>query len=356
MSAMPAARFSASFPAPVQAEATPAGQLVAGDRLGVWRIVQPLHSCDTGRWYKVAHQLAETEEAALLVYHRGEDGQAMLLRLAEQVGPTAELRHPAIATPLDSGLTAGDLPYLVMAWPQLGQPLLGPSTYALPLRQRLALLLPLCDALKSAHEQGLLLRELDPGLLWRVDGDQLRLLSLGLAELGESPDAPAPRYAPAALPFVAPELRDGAQPTLSSEAWALGLLACWLINGRQPRPDANGVVRPAASALSSLGTAERFSLEALLLKAMADSPQQRHPSARELGEDLRAWLAGQNHSALSLMPMPEPAPPPLPSAAPAPAAKPVRRRWRGLMLMGGLVLLTVGAWAAAYQGGWPPLF
>lgn len=351
---MPAARFSASFPAPARVDSSPAGQLVAGERLGVWRVVQALHSADTGRWYRVEHQRAGQQVGALLVYHRAEDGQAMLLRLAEQVSQTAELCHPVIAVPLDSGVTPAGQPYLVMAWPEEGEPLLGPATYAMPLRQRLALLLPLCDALQSAHEQGLLLRELDPGLLWRLGGERLRLLSLGLAELGAAPETPRPRYTPAALPFVAPELRDGGAASLASESWALGLLACWLINGRQPRPDSNGVVRPSASALASLGTAERFSLEALLLKAMADEPALRHPSARELGEDLRAWLAGRNHSALSLAPMPEPAPPSLPkTGAGAPAS---RRPWRGLALTGGLVLLTLGAWAAAHQGVLPPLF
>ncbi|QPF72031.1 hypothetical protein G8A07_03180 [Roseateles sp. DAIF2] len=353
---MPAARFSAAFPAPTQAAPAAAGPLVAGERLGVWRIVQPLHGCDTGRWYRVEHQLAQGEPAALLVYQRSEDGQAMLLRLAEQVPQLAALRHPAMVAPLDSGLTPAGHPYLVMAWPEQGQPLLGPGAYALPLRQRLQLLLPLCDALQAAHDEGLLLRELDPGLLWLGAGPQLRLLSLGLAELGAVPES-RPRYTPAALPFVAPELRDGAPPTLASEAWALGLLACWLINGRMPRPDANGVLLPAASRMAALHTAERFSLEALLLKAMAESPAQRHASARELGEDLRAWLAGQNHSALSLEPMPEPAPPPvLTEVAMAPAqasaAKP-RRRWRGLLLSAGLVLLTVGGWAAHQH--WPLL-
>jgi len=345
---------------PAKAPATALPQaLGSGERLGVWRVVQALHACDSGRWYRAEHSLAPDQAAAVLVYQDPGNGAPLLLRFAEQAGMLGSLQHPALATPLDSGLTAAGLPYLVLPWRE-GQPLVAAAAEQ-PLRQRLALLLQLCDGLQQAHEQGLLLRELDPGLLWLCGGQQARLMALGLAELAPEPDAPPPQFSLAALPFVAPELlrpRDPAQPSLASEAYALGVLACWVVNGRAPRPDANGVLMPSAASMASLSTAERFSLEALLQKAMAPTPALRHPSARELGEDLRAWLAGQNHSALTLTPMPEPSPAPgsrrfTPvfdgSADSAPA--PRRKSRRGLLVVAGLCVLAAGGWLGlqAYQ-------
>lgn len=361
---MSAARFSASFPAPSAAPAIPAPNplLGGGERLGVWRITATLHACDSGRWYRAEHSLAREQATAVLVYEDAGDGAPLLLRFAELSALLAPLQHPVLAAPLDSGLTRAGLPYLALPW-QDGQPLLAACS-ELPLRQRLELLLPLCEGLQYAHEQGLLLRELDPGLLWLAPGQQPRLMALGLAELAPELDAPPPRFSLAALPFVAPELmrpKHPAQPSLASEAYALGVLACWLVNGRAPRPNANGVLMPSMASMASLGTAERFSLEALLQKAMAPSPALRHPSARELGEDLRAWLAGRNHSALTLTPMPEPSPAPRGRFAPvfdgsaSTEPQPKKKRgkaWRGLFAAGGLALLALVGWAGreAYLG------
>jgi serine/threonine protein kinase len=349
---MSSARFSASFPAPAHAAAVLPRVLAAGERLGVWRVAAALHAGDSGLWYRAEHGLAPGVSAAVLVYQQGAEAAAVLLRYAELSVALSRLDHAVLAAPLDSGLTPDGQPYLVLPW-QDGQPLIAASA-ALPLRLRLQLLIQLCDALQHAHDEGLLLRELDPGLLWLVAGAQPRLMSLGLAELAPEPDAPPPQFAAAVLPFVAPELLAGAQPCLASEAYALGMLACWLLNGGKPRRDANGVLMPSPASLAALGVAERLSLEAVLRKAMAVNPAQRHPSARELGEDLRAWLAGQNHSALALHPMPEPAAKPGPhfmaafdgSLSTSPLQTPApRKRWRSLLAAGVLALLAVGGWA-----------
>jgi serine/threonine protein kinase len=355
-----AARFSASFPAPAPALPSAAAAVLpaalsVGERLGVWRVSAVLAACESGRWYRVEHQLAADERAALLVYQHSTDAVAALLRFAELAGLVGGLNHPSLALPLDSGLTPTGQPYIVLQWPAEGLPLLA-ACAELPLRQRLQPLVQLCEALQQAHEQGLLLRELDPGLLWLVPGQRALLMALGLAELAPEPGAARPQFSAAALPFVAPELRDGGQPSLASEAYAVGLLACWLVNGRAPRPDANGVLMPSAASMAGLSTAERFSLEALLLKALTPDPAARHPSARELGEDLRAWLEGRDHSALALTPMPTPAPAPtaqptrrfdgsLADAGEQLAVKPARRKgWRGLLGAAAVAVLLLGGW------------
>jgi len=139
------------------------GRLQVGERLGVWRVVEGVQACASGHWYRVEHALA-LQQAAVLVYEQAEDAAAVLLRFADEHPGLHALRHPDIALPLDSGLTADGLPYVVMQWLD-GRPLL-PQVMELPLRQRLELVLQLCGILGHLHAQGQLLRELDPGLLW----------------------------------------------------------------------------------------------------------------------------------------------------------------------------------------------
>jgi serine/threonine-protein kinase len=302
-----AVRFSALFPLPAPAEAAAlpqALQLRAGEPLGVWRVVAALPACESGRWYAVEHSLAATQTAQVLVYQRTEEGMPLLLRMAEQAGMAAGLGGGLLVNALDSGVTADGLPYIVFP-PQDGQPLMAASA-ELPLRQRLQLAVQLCEGLQTLRPDGLVLRELDPGLLWLAPGQQLRLMNLGLADLADEPVAMGPRWVGAAQGFVSPEMQGGAAPSLASESYAAGMLACWLANGRPLRRHDEHLLQSSA-AVAGLNAAERLGLEALLRKAIAPQPMQRHHSVRELGEDLRAWLAGRNSSALTLTPMPMPA-------------------------------------------------
>ena len=302
-----AVRFSALFPAPAPAEAAAlpqALQLRAGEPLGVWRVVTALPACESGRWYAVEHSLAATQKALVLVYQRAEEGMPLLLRMAEQAGMAAGLGGGLLVNALDSGVTADGLPYIVFP-PQEGQPLLAASA-ELPLRQRLQLAVQLCEGLQTLRPDGLVLRELDPGLLWLATGQQLRLMNLGLADLADEPSPMGPRWVSAAQAFVSPELQESSAPSLASESYAAGMLACWLANGRPLRRHDEQLLQSSA-AVSGLNAAERLGLEALLRKAIAPLPTQRHHSVRELGEDLRAWLAGRNSSALTFTPMPQPA-------------------------------------------------
>nr|WP_269840055.1 hypothetical protein [Paucibacter sp. M5-1]MCZ7882647.1 hypothetical protein [Paucibacter sp. M5-1] len=114
---MSSARFSASFPAPVSAGAPLPTSLSVGERLGVWRIAAALHAGDSGRWYRAEHSLADDVSAALLVYQQSADAAAVLLRFAELSAALNQLSHPALATPLDSGLTAEGKPF----WPCPGR-------------------------------------------------------------------------------------------------------------------------------------------------------------------------------------------------------------------------------------------
>lgn len=302
-----AARFSANFPAPASVESaiSPSLQLRAGEPLGVWRITAPGQLCESGRWYTVEHSLAH-HRASVLVYQRPDEAMPVLLRFAEQASLQAGLSSPHFIGALDSGVTAAGLPYMVL--PEQDGQLLMSACAELPLRQRLQLLLPLCDALHGLRGEGLVLRELDPGLLW-LSGQQLRLLNPALADLADETPLLSARPAAAVQPFISPELRVGAAPSLASETFALGMLACWLANGR-PLRQQDGQLLQSAAATTGLNAAERVSLEALLNKAIAPTSVQRHPSVRELAEDLRAWLAGENHSALRLTPMPAPVPAP----------------------------------------------
>lgn len=252
--------------------------------------------------------LAADRASVVLVLPRNERSAGVLLRFGDQVGELGRLRHPAISVPTDSGVTAAGQPYLMLDWTD-GQPILS-ACAPLPLRERLLLLVQLCELLRSAHQQGWLLGEMDPAMLW-VDADQhLTLMGLGLMPMPDPADPFERGTSLGTTPgYMSLELMAGAPPSLSSEVYGLGALLCILVDGRLPSERGAGVHDVSrAAAWPCLSALEQLSLDALLHKAASPLIARRHASAEALADDLRAWLAGVNHSALALTPMPMPAP------------------------------------------------
>src|SRR6218665_743370 len=159
----------------------PAAQPLLGEglALGVCRLRQALHGGDGGQWYRAEHALAADRNAAVLVMHRTERAAGVMLRFADQAGDLGRLSHPDIAVPSDSGVTAAGQPYLIVDWAE-GLPITV-AAHSLPLRERLELVVRLCEALRAAHQQGWLLGEIDPSMLWVGPGNRLKLMGLGLS-------------------------------------------------------------------------------------------------------------------------------------------------------------------------------
>jgi serine/threonine protein kinase len=336
-----------SDPDPVSPSAPAAVPLLPeGERLGVWRIVQPLQACASGHWYKAEHALAIDDHAAVLVFHHADDAKAVLLRFADGQADGGGFGRPGLIATLDSGLTPAGLPYLVLAWVE-GQPLL-PAAMDLPLNKRLQLVLELCELLDAAHQQGMVLRELDPSMLWLTPAQHLYLMGQGLVSQFDAADNLDAPFCSAARPFVAPELAAGMPPSDASEAYAVGMLLCLLVNGRLPKQETqNAPVRSLATWLSLTG-AQRYSLDALLHKAVAESLAQRHVSPQALARDIQAWMSGESHSALAHTPVPTLVPEvePMPSA---PSRRRKSRPWaRWLVALAAICLCASLAWLA-YQ-------
>ena len=299
--------------------------LMEGEALGVWRVRAALYRSDGGgQWYRARHALDVDRYAAVLVLPRGERGAGVMLRYGDLASELDQLKHPCIAVPTDSGITAGGQPYLILDWAG-GKPLTM-ARGKLSLRERLDVLLQLCEALRHAHQQGWLLSEVDPSLLWVGTDRRLTLMGLGLVRMPD-PDDPFERgMSPGTTQgYVSPEMQMGLPPSLSSEVYGLGALLCMLVDGRLPCELGNSFEDASmASAWPALSPLERLSLDALIHKAASPLQAMRHVSAEALADDLRAWLAGNSHSALTVTPMPVIAPSTEPAPVAAAAARPAR--------------------------------
>lgn len=260
-----------------------------GDKLGVWRLHNPLAEVPSGRWWLAQHSLSN-QGAWVLVYARAEDAGAVLLRIAQTEGQPWQ--HPDIAWPLDSGLTADGRPYVVMPLVD-GEPLLAGAKQA-SLRRRLEWVVQLCELLLMAEGAGFALVELDPSLLWVGPQNQLRLMALALVRADASVlrmGALQGQLSHAAQPLNCPAQAAGTPGSGSAQVFTVGMLMCLLVNGRLPQVgEANAAPVQALSQWLALRPEARESLDQMLRRASAINPKDRPGDLGDLAAAIEGWL------------------------------------------------------------------
>lgn len=225
--------------------------------------------------------------------------------------------HPNITRILDAGRTVDGLPYLVMDFVR-GSPI---TAYCrergVGLRERIALMMQVADAVQHAHQRGLIHRDLKPGniLVSEADGQPTpRILDFGIAkptpgvlEEVSPPTAGGPVGTPA---YMAPEQTGGQAVDTRADVYALGAVLYELAAGRPP-VDTGGdfvqamrnvrdAVPPPASRVRAK-TAAMFApdapprsllldLDCILGRALEKDPARRYPTAAAFSEDLRRLL------------------------------------------------------------------
>ncbi|MBX7211756.1 MAG: serine/threonine protein kinase [Verrucomicrobiaceae bacterium] len=198
----------------------------------------------------------------------------------------ARLSHPAIVPVYDFGeLADPPLLYFIMEFidgTDVHQMIAAQGR--LPPEHALAITAHVCDALKYAHEHGVVHRDIKPSnVLINMEG-QVKVADFGLAKVDE-PGSTAVTKAGVAMgtpDYVAPEaLVMGTQVDARADIYAVGVMLYHMLTGEVPR---------GAFDLPSkrLGTDPRF--DAIITKAMKMNRDERYQSSAELRRDLDVIL------------------------------------------------------------------
>ena len=299
----------------VEGEALP-----PGSRLGRYRIESLLGRGGMGEVYR-AEQLEPVRRTVALKLLRGQRLDARHLAYFEvERQLLAQMRHPAIAQVYDADTTPDGHPFFAMEF-IAGSPITRfCDERSMPLGERVALFIRVCEGVQHAHQKGVIHRDLKPGnlLVDEVDGRALpKIIDFGIAtatSLTEGRDA-------AGTPdYMSPEQAGDDQSLVDtrSDVYALGVVLCELLTGQRPAPAGETVtgeersLRLPSEQLSTLSPrdAERFArehgqapsrmrrllrgeLDWVVAKAMRHNRNGRYPSAMALADDLQRFLDGR---------------------------------------------------------------
>ncbi len=240
-------------------------------------------------------------KAAVKLLSIAGDSPAARQRFLQERQILANLSHPNIARLLDAGHREDGQPYLVMEYID-GKPI-DEYCASLPIRSKVELLVPICDAVSYAHEHLVIHRDLKPGnILVGPDGIP-KLLDFGIAKLmdaaGEVTATIERRLTPV---YASPEQVRGQPVRMATDIYSLGAILCKLLTGRGPFQQTSGMTPTELEAAicgkevtrpSQLLPGIDRDLDAIALKALRKEPDERYAGAAQLGADFRAWLEGR---------------------------------------------------------------
>ena len=283
-------------------------------------------SADTAREYHLLRRLGAGGMGVVYLAQRSDGGfvQKVALKLLNAVAEAspelrerftrerellARLDHPGIARLLDGGILADGRPFLAMEYVEGER--IDVHAARLPLDERIALFIKVCEAVADAHRCLVIHRDLKPANILVDARGQPRLLDFGIARLLDEDDAAAgdTRTGQHALTlaYASPE-QIACQPlTTATDVYSLGAVLYQLVCGQLPfagidNPAGlyNAIVHTDVPPPSRRVSRERTppargrpvpaDIDAIVLKALRKEPEQRYASVAALAEDLRRYL------------------------------------------------------------------
>ncbi len=294
------------------------GPVEAGARVGRYVVLGEHARGGVGRILRAMDLVLDRQVANKQLLVPGRDADARFRREAQL---TARLDHPSIIPVYDAGRwPGGGRPYYAMKMIE-GRSLRELIDQAGSIDRRLpwiASVVAAARAIDHAHRRRILHRDLKPtNVLVDTDGATI-VIDWGLAkDLAEPDRAPAGGRGgrpidvgatPPALEltvegdvlgtpsFMAPEQALGEEADERTDVYALGALAYFVLTGRAPHAEddpATLLLRAAAGASPPVRERQRDApeeLAAIVDRAMARDPRERHAGAAELAADLERVL------------------------------------------------------------------
>ncbi len=286
--------------------------LRAGQVVGHFQVIRLIGCGGMGEVYLARDERLGRKVALKLLHPRAVGSSESLEGLMHEARTTALFNHPNIVTVYEVGEEQGR-PYLALEYLQ-GQTLRQRmSRKRHSRRESLRVVRDTAEALREAHENGVLHLDLKPSNIILASDGRLRVLDFGLARLvGKSrrargggadqdlpaEDAPMVRGSPA---YMAPEQWQAQATTGAADVWALGVIMFELLAGERPHHSADALklctlvcsAAPAPTLPTELGVSEE--LTGLVAACLEKDPAARltAPALLERLERLLAMEAGE---------------------------------------------------------------
>ena len=229
----------------------------------------------------------------------GADAPALVDWLQEARN-VSRLTHRNIVTLFEADVH-DQQPYLVFEYVP-GQTLAAVlrSRRALPPGEAVTLMMDVLDGLVAAHAAGVVHCDLKPSNVMVDAAGRARVMDFGIAARmqegsGAGDDAGAGAPTGGTPGYISPEAAQGLQATPQMDVFSAGIVLAEMLSGkplitdRDPRRAIDQVLHQQLTLPADLSAGVDDALRAIILRALARDPRQRHPSAQVFRDELGKW-------------------------------------------------------------------
>ena len=265
-----------------------------------YHLVRPLGQGGFGRVWVALDSLLDTHVAIKIIYLEPNAAPAQSERLLHEARASARFRHPAIVRVFDFGQTERRDPFVAM------EMLNGQSLFELMHEagritgpRIVQLLLPIADALQTAHSAGIVHRDVKPENVFLAADDlgrvQPKLLDFGIARQTDVDRRLTAKGAIVGTPdYMSPEQARGAEVDARTDVWSFSVMLYEALTGQVPfRADnyhalLNAIINDEPVPTFKLGAGDQ-ELWRLIDRGLKKAPDDRWESMRAFGEALALW-------------------------------------------------------------------
>jgi len=332
-----------------------APELTLNDR---YQLVERIAVGGMGEVWRAHDQLLDRDVAIKVLKEEYAADPTFLHRFRGEAKHTAALSHPGIANVFDYG-EVGDVAYLVMEL-VASEPLSAVIARDAPMQPAVVLdiLGQTALALQSAHEAGVVHRDVKPGnLLVRGDG-VVKVTDFGIARAVDAAPVTQTGLLVGTAAYLSPEQAAGRAATAASDLYSLGIVGYECLTGERPFRGDSAI----AVAMAHVNTAAPRLPDTVppivadfIMRALEKDPAKRQPSAGDFGRTALA-IAAQLREGDQATTVVTPGPtvpagptdtkvmtaPPLPPIPPTQPDSTQQRRIRNMFIATGAVVVLAG--------------
>ncbi|MET9227984.1 protein kinase [Lentzea sp. NPDC003310] len=269
-----------------------------------------------------------------------EERRVLEERALREARTAGKLNDPAIVTVYDA-IHENGTTYIIMELVEAATLSTLISTHGpMPQNQVISIALQALSALETAHQSGIVHRDVKPGnLMVRPDG-KLKLTDFGIAQAVDDPRLTTSGSLIGSPAYMAPERIHGHEAGPASDLWALGATLCYAVEGWSPFERSS----TASTLHAIMSETPRLTRATGVLGAVITGLLIADPNARLSGPQARAML-----SSIGNQPTPPTGVAPVHTQQyqqPAAADPAKKKRNRVLALVAAVVIA-----AAAFTGG-----